>query len=112
MSIIDELKSIGEVLRKADKIPEFNIILDIQQKLIDLQEENAELRSQAKALREKDKFECNLIYEKNAFYLVKKDGTKEGPYCPKCWGDESKKLRMYNAGHVYYCPKCKTYADL
>lgn len=106
--VIGQLKKVAEVLRKADKIPEFQIILDIQQKLLELQGENADLKFMLKVLKEKDKFGDSLTYENNAYFQVKKDGTKEGPYCPVCWGGDSKKIRMRDCGRGHFhCDRCK-----
>lgn len=108
MAVFDELKSIADVLRKADKIPEFQIILDIQQKLLDLQQENAKLKEDNKILKSLEKFERSLVYENNAYYFVNDDGTKEGPYCPVCWGGDGKKIRMRDLDNDYfYCDRCK-----
>lgn len=112
MAILDELKSAANVLRKADKIPEFEAILNAQQRILDLQEENAKLKEENRDLKQNNDFEKNLIFEKDAYYLIKSDSTKEGPYCPTCWGDENKKLRMRNLTDSYYCQKCQSYADL
>jgi hypothetical protein len=111
MSIVDDLGKVGNVLRKADKIPEFQTILDIQQKLIDLQEENTDLKQELRELKNKDEFESKLIYEKNAYYFINDNGEKEGPYCPVCWGYDTKKIRMRDCDTSYYCDKCKAYAD-
>lgn len=108
---LDELKAIGKTFYNAGKLKEFQAILDAQQRIFDLQEENAELKDENKKYKNNDKFEKSLVFEKNAFYSVNSKGEKTGPYCPKCWGDEKKELRMQRGKRYYYCPKCNSYSE-
>lgn len=39
MAIFDNLKSIAKTLREADKIPQYEQILDVQEKMLEMQEE-------------------------------------------------------------------------
>ena len=108
----DDLKSIGQTFYNAGKLKEYQAILDAQKRIFELQEENADLKLEIKTLKENDEFEKSLVYENNAYYCVNKDGIKEGPYCPVCWGGESKKIRMRSLDNDYfYCDRCKASAN-
>jgi hypothetical protein len=109
---LDDLKKIGQTFYNAGKMKEYQAILEAQQRIFDLQEENADLKDKNKQFKDYDKFEKSLVFEKNAFYSVNKDGDKIGPYCPKCWGDEKKELRMQKGKRFYHCPKCGSTSDL
>lgn len=111
MNIIEPLKIAAEILRKADKIPEYQTILDSMEKVIELREENANLKEENRNFKLLDKFEKSLIYEKNAYYSVDKKGVKEGPYCPVCWGGDNKKIRMRENDRIFYCDRCKAFAS-
>lgn len=112
MSILDDLSKAASVLRKADKINEYEIILQAQEKLVDYQKRNSELESQNNILRDKLEIKENLIFEKNA-YWINKNQTKEGPYCTLCWDDEKKLIRITEGSYIggwALCSKCKKLA--
>lgn len=50
--------------------------------------------------------DAQMVFERNAFWK-----GAEGPFCPKCWGDERKEMRMIKQrpdAKMSICPKCKT----
>ena len=107
MAMFDELKSVANTLREADKIPQYEQILAVQEKLLEMQKKIGELENENIELKEKLKTQENLVFEKNAYWIVK-DGRKDGPYCSLCWDDERKPIRMQPCGNPAYCscPKC------
>ena len=57
-------------------------------------------------LKEKLDFKAKLIFKK-PFYMTE---AADGPYCPKCWDDEKKGIRLEGPKSEYLswdCPKCK-----
>ena len=56
MGVMDGLKQAAVALRAADKIPEYNAILDAQHKIFDLQNENQQLKEDTWAF-------CPVCYE-------------------------------------------------
>jgi hypothetical protein len=112
MGILDDLSKAAGVLRKADKIKEYKIILQAQEKLIDYQKRNSQLESENRTLKEKLEIKEDLIFEKNA-YWVNRNQLKEGPYCTLCWDDEKKLVRLREGDYIggwALCPKCKSLA--
>lgn len=109
MSIIDELKSVGKVLQEAGKIEQYQQILDAQQKLLEMQREIYELETDNKKLREEFEIKEALIPEGNV-YWIKKDNTRDGPFCTCCWDSERKLIRLHksNVSSKVHCPKCST----
>lgn len=107
MAIFDELKSIGKVLREADKIEQYNQILDVQEKLLEMQNRIIELDSENRVLKEQLETKASLIFEKNA-YWIEQEEVKDGPFCSCCWDDNKKPIRMQPCGNpaFYNCPKC------
>jgi hypothetical protein len=48
------------------------------------------------------------IVRNNAYWLPNKDGTEDGPFCTKCWDDDTKQIRLNPLDPPYSkCPKCK-----
>ena len=107
MAIFDELKSVASTLREADKIPQYEQILSIQEKLLEMQKSIADLDSENKELKDKLKIQESLKFENNAYWL-EKDGGKDGPYCSCCWDDQRKTIRLQpNINPLFLvCPKC------
>jgi hypothetical protein len=107
MAIFDELKSIGKTLREVDKIPQYEQILDVMEKLIEMQKRITDLESDNGDLREKLEIKESLVFEKNAYWIVR-DSKKDGPYCSCCWDDNKKTIRMQPCGNPAFCscPKC------
>ncbi|MCX6113378.1 MAG: hypothetical protein NTY22_08915 [Proteobacteria bacterium] len=108
MAILDELKSIGKTLREVDKIPQYEQILDVMEKLIEMQKRISDLELDNKDLKDKLQTKDSLVHENNA-YWINKDGQKDGPFCTCCWDDHQKTIRVQPAGNPAFCtcPKCK-----
>lgn len=108
MAILDELKSIGKTLREVDKIPQYEQILDVMEKMIEMQKRISDLETDNKDLKDKLQTKDSLTFENNA-YWINKDGKKDGPFCSCCWDDHNKTIRVQPAGNPAFCtcPKCK-----
>jgi Zn finger protein HypA/HybF involved in hydrogenase expression len=108
MPIFDDLKSVANTLREADKIPQYQQILDALEKLIEMQNKIFILETENKDLKESLKIQKSLTFENNA-YWINLDGKKDGPYCSCCWDDDKKTIRMQPCGSpaYYNCPKCE-----
>lgn len=110
MAIFDELKSVAGVLQEAGKIEQYKQILEVQEKLLEMQKTIIKLESDNKELKEKIEVKNNLFFENNAYWLKKEDGSKDGPYCSRCWDVEKNTVRMKpDANNQYFhrCPQCK-----
>lgn len=110
MSIIDGLKQVAQTLREADKIPEYNAILDAQERMMKLLSENQGLKDQNKnlglLLRKKEKVE----YKNGAVWEKLGDGSYKGPCCPaRCWEADHRTIPL-TAVHMgdikWHCPCC------
>lgn len=108
MALFDELKSVANTLREADKIPQYEQILSVQEKLLEMQKSIADLSTENAGLKEKLKTQESLVFENNA-YWIENEKKKDGPYCSCCWDDDRKTIRMQPCGNPVYfdCPKCE-----
>ena len=106
MGLIESIKTVAEVLQKADNIPVYKEVINLQKDAIELVEENNQLKREIKQYKDILDIRGQIIYDKNAYWLpVEK--TKDGPYCSKCWDDENKLIRLnHSNGQNYNCPKC------
>ena len=110
MSIIDNIKNIADVVRKAGSIDLYRQILDLQQEALELVEENPRLKNEINKLIKNAEIDKELIFKDNYYYNKGEDG-QEGPYCSNCWDNERKLIRVhtiYGMDFEYYqCPTCE-----
>lgn len=108
MAIFDVLKSVANILKEADKIKEYSQILEVQKELLEMQKRVQELEKENSCLKEKLSIKENLDYEKNAYWAKKENGTKDGPFCSRCW-DKNRDLIRLDVSNVDigFCPECK-----
>ncbi len=112
MAVFDELKSIASTLREADKIPQYEQILSIQEKLLEMQKTIFDLENENRELKGKISLEESLHFERNAYWVINGD-EKIGPYCTRCKDSDSKMIRMRIGNYSFgwaLCPNCKELA--
>ena len=108
MSIFDELKSIAKILREADKIPQYEQILGIQEKLLEMQSKIAELTLENKELKESINLKKNLVHKGEVYYFKEED-KEIGPFCANCYDARGLLMRMTNwvNAEKKRCPNCE-----
>ncbi|MGA2587180.1 MAG: hypothetical protein ABSF88_09165 [Candidatus Aminicenantales bacterium] len=109
MGIISDVQLIGKALQKAGNIDLYNKLIEIQEKIIDTQRENQELREEVARLNETLKTKDSVYFENNAIYKNGKDGIKTGPYCSGCWDSENKLINLHESATpgIFTCPICR-----
>lgn len=115
MSVISEIQAIGKILQKAGNIELYKKLLAIQERALEIMEQNESLRDENSKLKEKLKIKGSLRFENNMYYEVDEKGNKkDGPFCSRCWDKEDKLIRIHKPDEnrltrVYWCPECRTY---
>jgi regulator of replication initiation timing len=105
MGVFDNLKTIGNVLKEVGKIELYQQLLEASANLLELQNENAKLKTKLTQLEEKLKNKDDLIPINNAYW---KKSDNDGPFCTRCWDKNTDLIRMVNNQDItYYCPECK-----
>jgi|SRR3989338_3182982 len=111
MAIFDELKSVAKTLREADKIPQYEQILAVQEKLLEMQKRIMDIEEENRALKNQLNIKSKLVYERGS-YWIKEDNISEGPFCSRCWDVTNKlvRTRQLPSGN-FLCKECKSYAQ-
>jgi len=114
MSIIDNIKDVANVVRKADNIELYSQILDLQQEALELLEENHNLKKELQSVHDNKEIKESLFLKEH-FYYRKINDVDDGPYCPSCWDDKNKLIRCH-ISNVYgidlaRCPICNYNSD-
>ena len=115
-SAINIAKYIKDSQDIMDKSEQKLKLAELMEALADIKMETVEIKS---TLLEKDKtilelekklnLKENLVYEQ-PYYWIKNEGTKDGPFCQKCWDGSSKQIRLQafeNTGK-WKCGVCRS----
>ena len=105
--ILEGVKAIKNIAEVTQNLELKNLIIDLKEQITNLREENLLLKSK---LSQKEAF--NMIFEKNAYFNIKEDGTKDGPFCSGCWDNDNVAIRLVpfsimGLPFTHNCPKCK-----
>lgn len=110
MTVLEGLKQAATTLRAADKIPEYNAILDAQQRIFDLQNENQQLKEEVKELRNSLQLKGEVKFDPpSGVYRLEND---QRAFCPVCYEKEAKliTLRWQESSDgwtpYYHCSVC------
>lgn len=108
MSIIEDVKSVAKLIQQIDNVELYKRILDLQGEVMELVQENSELKKEITSLKESLRVTELLKFERNAYWNEKPVGTKEGPFCSKCWDRDKLLVRMTTMSNPQYhrCPAC------
>lgn len=101
--------SVFELYKKGANLEAEQKLQELQEAFIDLKYENLELREEVLALRERAKVREELTYEA-PFYFIHKEDEKDGPFCQKCYDDESKLVRLIEVNNSlgsHFCKVCE-----
>lgn len=113
MGVIDNLKTIGSTLQKANKIEEYAQILEVQQQLLDMQKQIQDLESANRKLKEQIEIRDSLSIDRGAYWRLVGE-EKAGPYCTRCYDVDGKLVRLTVTDRGRYwatCPNCKSMAE-
>lgn len=110
MSIIEDAKSVVKLVQQIDNIELYGKILDLQGQIFELVDQNRKLKVDIDSLQEKLKTKAALKFEHNAYWKILQDGSREGPFCSRCWDVASNVVRMLQEpGSQYHeCPNCRS----
>jgi len=114
MSTLDGLKAAAGVLRAADKIPEYQQILDAMEKMTELQSQLSEAKEHIRELETElgairaDQESAEGIRRDRDLYVL-----NNRKYCPGCWEIDKRLSPVVSVrnksggGHVLQCCRCK-----
>lgn len=99
---LDNIKAIKEIADSTQNIELKSLIVDLKEEILNLRQENLDLKQQLS-----QKVEHNMVFENKVYWDLKKDGTKDGPFCSACWDKSNIPVRMKNNPYTYECPVCQ-----
>ena len=107
MSVYDVVKDCVSIAQKADNIPLVEKLIDAQKQILDLMEENRELKEKIRSIDEISAIEKRVVRHPDAVVTLKDDAS-ELYYCACCWDREKKLIQVQREvkGRCV-CPSCK-----
>jgi regulator of replication initiation timing len=100
--------TIAKVLKEANRLDLYEQVFNMRTEMLEMQEANKKLKEENEELTSKLKIKEEII-PKNDCYWINKNGQEDGPFCSKCFDDDSKLMRLHYSGEdgYYICPKCE-----
>jgi|SRR5215471_3994730 len=105
-------KDITELLKKGATLEAQEQIIALREGALELHEENIKLRERVKELEGAANLIRELEFHNGVYYRRKQDGTREGPFCPLCYDDKNKLIRLQSglereADTTWICLACE-----
>ena len=102
------IKNVAEIVRKAENLELYAMLLDLYSKALDLQEENAKLKAELSDKSEHQAIAAKVLRHPQPFITLKDDDAGL-MYCAQCWDSEGKLIQLNTEPRpaTFTCPKCK-----
>lgn len=102
------IKNVAEIVKKADNLELYAMLLDLQSKALELQEENAQLKQQLADRSRIESLRARIIRHDQPFITLQ-DDDNHILYCAQCWDSKEKLIQMNTEPKTakYVCPSCK-----
>src|SRR5437870_8782218 len=99
--MIDLLSLIAKAVEVSDKLKDVELkelLVKARLEAVSLADENVRLRKENLELREASRDREEMYFEDNYWWRKRADGSREGPFCPRCWEGNQKPVRMLDRG--------------
>lgn len=102
------IKNVADIVRKADNLELYAMLLDLQAKAIELQEENAQLKQQLSDHSRIESLRSRIIRHDQPFITLQ-DDDNHILYCAQCWDSKEMLIQMSTepTSAEFVCPSCK-----
>lgn len=119
ITIIETVNKAYTLAKKAANIELQEQLMGLREQVLALQQENLELTKLNRGLEEKLSLRQSMVLEDGVYYRKTPDGSKEGPFCPVCYGQEEKLMLLIKEESLiehsegdsppYRCPYCNRF---
>lgn len=86
---------IADLLKKGATLEAQEQIMKLREAALELQEENLALREELRKLREERQLAESLEFAQGVYWRMK-DGQQTGPFCPRCYDEHHKLIRLHS----------------
>lgn len=102
-----DIKNAAEIVRRADNLELYGMLLGLYEKALDLQNENRELREQLARLRRNEAIRDKIVRHSQPFITLNDDDISIY-YCAHCWDSQEKLIQVKTTPKSgdFTCPAC------
>lgn len=109
MSSVSELvKTIIKTYANISPDDEMLLLMDLRDKVWQLEKENGSLRQENARLKEQLAARKKLERHGASIYILEDDGAETGPICPDCYQRDSVVMLLARADGGARCTRCRT----
>jgi len=114
MGIINEISDLFSKLKGVAKFAKdqatMSLLIDLQEKFIELREENADLRERLKENQEVKEIEKRIVRNNGDAADYTDENGNQLVICTNCWDNNRKIIQVQHSGtRQYFCGVCKQY---
>lgn len=101
------IKNVADIVKKADNLELYAMLLDLQSKALELQEENAQLKQQLADRSRIESLHARIIRHDQPFITLQDDDNQIF-FCAQCWDSKEKLIQMNTepSSAEFVCPSC------
>jgi regulator of replication initiation timing len=113
LGILDTVKDVITLVQKADNLELVKQVLALQNDIVKMMDENRILKDENRALEEQLQVKQTLSFHDKFYWMPKKEGTEDGPFCPTCQDVDHKLVRATEGPKrgYYFCQACDVKAS-
>ncbi|MGD0992872.1 MAG: hypothetical protein ABR998_10410 [Gemmatimonadales bacterium] len=105
--LVESIKRAREVAERLQDAEMRAVLLDAQERALNLKEQLLNLRTENAELRERLEAKAVLSFDGGAYWTKTSEG-RDGPFCSRCQDVERRLVRLRPGYNVFWhCPECK-----
>ena len=108
-NIKDGLQIALDLANATNRADDFAKLIDTQQMVLEVLEENRQLRARVAELEDELDLESRLTREGLVYYVSEDDGSRTGPVCPACYKRDRIVVGVRPTSDAHFCPHCRQY---
>lgn len=108
---LDLIKNVWDLIEKSKDAALKQAFVDLRLKVIEVQEENADLRVRLLELQKRLEREEATFEWDGKFYWDRSapEGPSQGPFCQKCRDSDHKNVRLHEEKYGFRCRVCRSF---
>ncbi len=110
MGAVEYFKAAYDLARKAQNVELQGQLMEAREEFNALKEEAIALRERVAELERERELRQATTYKEPSYFVTKRDGTEDGPFCQKCYDADQKLIRQHEStdamGTTRHCQQC------
>ena len=88
-------------------------LLVVKEDNLSLKQDNLALKEELASFKRSTEVESRIVFDYPNYYVLAKDGTKDGPFCKSCKDKDNKLIRLTvrKPDAAWYCDVCSNHVE-